>query len=106
MPLKSVEELLFCEQDFDADDIINNLVVEYDNRNMESEFTTDCQRIILSICKNTGERHGGLIDVLRDRCKVENNFLRDFVWFITGSYYIQRSTLKIKVEFNYEESFF
>jgi HECT-domain (ubiquitin-transferase) len=44
--------------------------------------------------------------VLRDRCAKDNDFLRDFVWFVTGSSYVQRLTNEITVEFNYKESSF
>ena len=46
---------------------------------------------------------GVLVDVLRDKCRDDSEFLRDFVWFVTGSHYIRQSDFKILVEFNSKE---
>jgi hypothetical protein len=102
MPLGAVQELLFCEQDFDVEDVIDDLEPLYD-RNEDYVHLIVSQLAILSI-NDKGKRSGILVDLLRDRCESNNEFLRDFVWFITGSSFIQRSTLKMTVEFNYTES--
>jgi hypothetical protein len=85
-----------------VDDVIRALDPAYDYMNNE-DISTYGQQMILSICHKTNDRYGVLVDVLRERCLSNKDFLLDFVWCITGSKFIPQTAFKIRIEFNYEE---
>jgi HECT-domain (ubiquitin-transferase) len=110
IPPDALTKLCFCDQDFTSDDVIKALYPAYDDMKREDiddktreDICTHHQQLILSICPKTNDRHGILVDVLRERCVSNNDYLRDFVSLVTGSSYIPRSDFKITIEFNYEE---
>ena len=103
IPLEGIKQLFFSDNVFHVNDVINALYPQYDD--FDSGILVLNQKRILRIHKKTKKRKGILVRILRDRCKdPDSDFLRDFVWFATASKFIQRSTLKITVEFNYTES--
>jgi hypothetical protein len=103
IPREALTTLLFCDQKFTVDDVIRALDPIYGYIN--NEDTSICgQQMILSICHETNDRCGVLVDVLRDRCVSNNDFLIDFVWCTTGSKFISQPAFTITIEFSYKES--
>jgi hypothetical protein len=123
MPLEAVKNLMFSDEEYDLDFVLNSMTPKYDGT--EHEDFNNCtyvetQKLVFRIHKETNKRQGILVDMLRDRCKLtvkkediyekegqekhkKNDFLHEFVEYVTGTNYIRRLDFKIKVEFNVTE---
>ena len=105
IPLEAVKKLLFDSGGYDLDFILSRMEPTQDYNEDEINTTSyeEVQYMAFRVSSNTQEREGVLVDVLRDKCRENSEFLRDFVWFVTGSHYIRQSDFKIYVEFNSSE---
>lgn len=100
MPIEALNQLLFCHQNIEAEEVINALVPCYCEFEDDAIVQTN-QIIMLSEEEIAGEQKkrmkGILVDLLND---ADPKFLGLFVWYATGFRYIPRSNFHIKVEFN------
>jgi hypothetical protein len=83
IPLTAVNKLLFDDAGYDLDFVLSRM------------------EPIHEFGKSKIDRTGYLV---RKKYSINNSFIRDFVWFVTGSHYIRQSDFHIKLEFNYSEN--
>ena len=106
MPLEAVKKLMFDFGGYDLDFVLSRMKPTQAYKEEETDTTVyrESQDRMFRVSSNSSkEREGVLVDVLRDKCSENSDFLRDFVWFVTGSQYIRRSDFHILVEFNSKE---
>ena len=105
IPLEAVKKLLFDSGGYDLEFILSRMEPTQYYRKRETNPTVYIENKdkTFRVSSNPNEREGILVDVLRDKCRDDSEFLRDFVWFVTGSHYIRQSDFKILVEFNSKE---
>ena len=78
-------------------------VHDFGDVKINTEVFMDTQKLFFRVSSNLKDREGTFVDLLRKKYDENNEFIREFVWFVTGSYYIRQSDFKIIVEFNYGE---
>jgi HECT-domain (ubiquitin-transferase) len=96
--------LLFSVAKYTASEVIDVLCLYYEGYDVDSSI--ESQEAVFSVCPKSQERRGILVDIIRERGQDGDDFLKDFVWFITGSSYIQIQQLKqysIIIEFSSKE---
>jgi HECT-domain (ubiquitin-transferase) len=105
MPLEAVKKLIFDAGGYDLDFVLSRMepTQDYKQEEIDTGIYKEIQDKTFRVSSNSKEREGLLVDVLRDKCKDNSEFIRDFVWFVTGSHYIRHSDFKILVEFNSSE---
>lgn len=109
MPIEAVRKLLFDYSGYDIDFVLGHMqrvsVPPDDVRDEEVlRNMQETQDIVFRV--NSQKREGLLVEILRQKCKDNEEFIRDFVWYLTGSKYIRQSEFEIKVEFNGDETNF
>jgi hypothetical protein len=106
IPLEAVKKLIFDDGRYDLDFVLSRMIrVEILwKEEISAGVYNEMHDLMFRISPNSQEREGVLVDVLRDKCRENSEFLREFVWFVTGSHYIRQSEFKINVEFNSKEN--
>jgi hypothetical protein len=100
-----VKKLIFDDGGYDLDFVLSRMerVVDIKEEEIGRNIYDENHDMVFRVSPNSKEREGLLVDILRDKCQRDSEFLRDFVWFVTGSHYIRQSDFKIIVEFNSSE---
>lgn len=106
IPLQALKTLLFDDGKYDLDFVLSRMfpVQNYKEEEISTEVYRDIQDKTFRVSSHSGDREGILVDILREKCKKDIQFLRDFVDFVTASHYIRQSDFKILVEFNSREN--
>lgn len=100
-----MKKLIFDDGGYDLDFVLSRMerVVDIKEEEIGRNIYDENHDMVFRVSPNSKEREGLLVDILRDKCQRDSEFLRDFVWFVTGSHYIRQSDFKIIVEFNSSE---
>ena len=96
-PPEAINRSLFSKQEIKINDVVSVLKVKYDY----SESTlVETQKEVFSLMGGTPS--GVLFDVLQEQAARDDDFLRQFVFFSTGSSFIPKKSndFKVIVEFN------
>jgi hypothetical protein len=104
MPLEALNQLLFCHQNINPDDLISALNPDHVSEH-ESDYVAliTVQRSVLRDGNGSNDhtsKEGVLVDLLKNS---SDEFLKDFLWFSTASLYMPSLNFKITVEFNHVE---
>jgi HECT-domain (ubiquitin-transferase) len=105
IPLEAVKRLLFDDAGYDLDFVLSRMdpISEFGKYKIERKGYLDTQNLFFRVSSSLRDREGTFVELLRKKCAENKEFIRDFVWFVTGSYYIRQSDFKITLEFNYSE---
>ena len=107
IPLAAVKRLLFDDAGYDLDFVLSRMkpIHEFGKSKIDKTGYLETQNLFFKVSsENLKDREGTFVDLLRKKYSINNSFIRDFVWFVTGSYYIRQSDFHIKLEFNYSEN--
>lgn len=101
--LERVNRLLFMSNKFESESVVAALAPHYEDEACVGKEVRINQERVLAV-RSDGKRTGVLVDVIRQEASKNEDFLRQFVFFVSGHSFFPASSFKMTVEFNSIES--